>query len=38
MLFIKLLTNSIYKLVTFILRLDGVDTTGWPDRLMDYTY
>ena len=38
MFFIKLLGNSIYKLVAFILNLEGIDTTNWPDRLMDYIY
>lgn len=38
MFFIKLLGNSIYKLIAFILTLEGIDTTEWPDRLMDYFY
>ena len=38
MLFIKLLGNGIYRLVAFILKLEGIETSNWPDRLMDYFY
>ena len=35
-LFIRFMTNSIYKLVAFILNMEGIDTENWPDKLVNY--
>ncbi len=32
---VKSLTNNIYRLVVAILKNEGENTDGWPDRLID---
>ncbi len=32
---VKSLTNNIFRLVVAILTNEGINTEGWPDRLID---